>query len=136
MPTTLAKLYPVVTDTTVLLLYVIAAVAGGLGGCAAAAYYATHARAPRVMFLVAYMLLGVVFGVISLATIATWGLIDPGDVHLIILISLLSGSAGALALVSANLTIMLILRRLGIEIQITMRKPDEERRHSETEASL
>lgn len=115
-------------DSATMLLYVIAAIAGGLGGCAAAAYYTTHTSAPRLHFTIAYVLLGAVFGIVALSALAVWPVMELDSLHHVILYALLSGSAGSLALISANVTIMVILKRLGIELQITMRKSGEERR--------
>ena len=118
------------SDTSLLLLYIIAAIAGGLGGCGAAAFYATHNASVRMIFVVAYIMLGMVFGIIALAVAATWEFTpNVSTLHELILYAVLSGAAGSLALVSANATIMILLRRLGIELQITIRKPGEDRRN-------
>lgn len=116
------------SSAVVMILYVIAAVSGGLGGCAAGCYYLTHDKRPRLAFAVSYALLGVVFGVITFAVISAYHFPELDSVHKAILFSIIGGLAGAVMLASANLTVLLLFRKLGIEIQITMRKSGEDRR--------
>ena len=110
-------------------LYAIAAISGALGGCAASCYYMTHDKAPRWAFAVAYTVVGCVFGVVTFAGLAL--LHPPASIHLLVLYSLGGGAAGAVALGSANLTVRILLRHLGVEVAVTMRKAGEERRDGE-----
>lgn len=114
-------------DLLIAVLYAVAAISGGLGGCAAASHYLTHTRYHRLPFIIAYILLGIVFGVVTFAVMLVYGY-DPQNIHYVVLWSLVGGSAGSIALASANFTARLIFQKLGIELQVTVRKPDQERR--------
>lgn len=114
-------------------LYALAIIIGMLGGCASGLYYYTHVQHARWGFVLAYILLGGISGVATLAGAAALDLL-PGTVHQAVLLLLLSGSAGSIAIFSANWTVRLIFQRLGLEVQVTMRRDSEERRAVEKEA--
>lgn len=113
-----------------LVLYAVAAISGGLGGCAAASVYFTHAQKSRLPFVVAYFMLGVCFGIITLACMLVydWTL---SNINEIVMYAGTAGAAGATALASANFSAKAYLRRLGLEVQVTVRSPDEERRNED-----
>ena len=117
----------VINSSSIWVLYAIVAVSGGLGGCAAGCYYLTHEKRPRWAFAVSYMVLGMVFGVITFAILASYHF-DVDSIHKLILYSLLGGTCGAVMLASANMTVRLLFRKLGVEIQLTMKKTGEENR--------
>lgn len=108
-------------------LYALAAILGMLGGCASGLHYYTHVRHARWGFVLAYILLGGISGVGTLAGAAILDLL-PHTLHAAVLLLLLSGSAGSLAIFSANWTVSMLFRRLGVEVQVTMRRDSEERR--------
>lgn len=112
-------------------IYCIAAIAGGLGGCAAASYYFTHTKQSRLPFAVAYVVLGIAFGVVSIAVMLAYNLVTLDSIDKVVLYALLSGAAGSIALASANFSAKAYFKRLGVEVQVTLRKPDEDRRRSD-----
>lgn len=114
-------------DRMLLVLYAISAVSGGLGGCAAAAWYIGKHPKPRWAMIAAYIILGVVFGVITLG-ISFFVNDGPKDLNVLALETIVGGASGAIALLSANLTARLIFRKLGVEVQLTVRRDTEERR--------
>lgn len=115
-------------DFWFLVLYAIAAISGGMGGCASALYYLTHkdSRATKA-FIVAYIILGLMFGVITIALLI---LSDrgPSDVHELILFSFAGGVVGSVGLLSTNWTVRAVLRKFGLDVQLTIRPDDAERR--------
>lgn len=116
----------VIIDTMVAVLYAVAAISGALGGCATSCYYMTHDKHPRWTFAIAYTIMGVVFGILTYAGLAIYH--RPETVDMLVVSSIAGGAAGALALGAANLTVRLILRRLGVEVAFTVRKAGEDRR--------
>lgn len=115
----------------ILVLFAIASISGLLGGCAASGYYLTHALKVRVAFVVAYIMLGVAFGVLTLAGLTIIAPGHVGTVPEVILYSLGGGAAGAIMLASANTTVSFIFRRLGLEVRFTFRRDKENRRESD-----
>ena len=81
----------------------------------------------RASFFLAYALIGILFGVLALAYGSVFGT-DTTSIDDVIRTSAIAGSAGALVLAGSNLSARLILKRLGIEIEVTVRKKDEDRR--------
>lgn len=114
------------------LLYALAAISGGLGGCAIAGQRLLAGNQMRFSFFLAYALIGATFGLLF----AAYGLTitDQHPSH-IIGPSILAGMFGALTLGSVNWTARVILKHLGVEIQVTMRKHDEDRRTDTNETN-
>lgn len=119
---------PEKTSYAVYVLFALAAISGGLGGCTIASHKILTGNSMRVSYLMAYSIIGAAFGVIF----ASYGWI-LSDAHPSEIIgpSLLAGMVGSAALGGMNWTARFILKHLGVEIQVTMRKPDEERRVSQ-----
>ena len=107
------------------LLYALAAISGGLGGCTIAGQRLLTGKPMRFSFFIAYAVVGATFGLLF----AAYGLILVDDhPSKIIAPSILAGMAGSMLLGSVNWTARIILKHLGIEIQVTMRKYEEDRR--------
>lgn len=107
-------------------LYAIAVVSGALGGCAAGAFYTRRQQRNLTWALLAtYIIFGVVFSVITFTASAVFKY-DLDTVHELVLISMMGGFGGSLALFSANWTVKAVFRRLGVELEITLRKRDRE----------
>lgn len=110
------------------LLFALAAISGGLGGCAIASHRLLSGKQMRVSYLFAYSIIGATFGVLF----AAYGwIVAPNHPSEIIGPALVAGMIGSAALGGMNWTARFILKHLGVEIQVTMRKPDEDRRQND-----
>lgn len=112
------------------LLVVIAAIAGAFGGCAAAAHHVLAARGPkqqRLIFFGSYALIGGAMGVAVTTSTSIFG-INFINFEQFVLASLAAGFMGSLALAGTNVTMKFLLKRLGIEVTLTLRKDKENRR--------
>lgn len=116
-----------VVDGGLAILYAVAAVSGALGGCTVSCYYITHDKTPRWAFAVVYIIIGLIFGALTFAGLEA---IDHpfGSAHHIVLYSAAGGTIAAVVMASLNLTVKMIFKHLGIELQVTLRRPNEERR--------
>jgi len=63
------------TEYATWIIYAIAAISGGLGGCAIAGHHILRGEPARSSFVVAYTLIGVVFGILFFATSSMMGFI-------------------------------------------------------------
>jgi len=107
-----------------LFMYALAAISGGLGGCAIASHNLIRGNPTRVSYFMAYGIIGVAFGILALAYNQFLG-INAGDIDSVIGKSILAGAAGSVVLASSNISARWILKRLGIEVQVTVtRKGD------------
>jgi len=104
-----------------ILMYALAAVSGGLGGCAAASHHILRGQQPRVSYVLAYGIIGMVFGVLMLAYGSMLGA-TVTSLDQLIGQAVLAGAAGSIALASTNLSARWVLKRLGIEVIVTMRR--------------
>lgn len=116
--------------SSIYVLFAIAAISGGLGGCTIAGHRLLTGQNMRFSFFLAYAIIGAVFGLLFAAY--GWVLADHHP-STIIGPAIIAGMSGAILLSVTNLTARFILKHLGIEVQVTMRKTDEERRHDSTE---
>ena len=112
-----------------IILYALTAISGGLGGCASWAW-TSHKfdKRRRYAFIVAYIIIGTVFGVIAMGTSVAFFSTWITDLHELILFSLLSGGAGSLLVFAINWGAGLVLRWKGIELRLTFRDHKQERR--------
>lgn len=114
-------------DWLALIMYALAAVSGGLGGCAIAGHHVLRGHSMRISYLLAYGIVGATFGVLILAYGAMFG-VNNTSMHSMIGNAVLAGAAGSFALASTNISARWILKRLGIEVLVTVRRAQEERR--------
>lgn len=112
-----------------LLMYALAAVSGGLGGAAIASHHLLRGRSMSISYALAYGMVGMVFGILALAYGSVFG-VQPGSVDSIIGQSIIAGAAGSLVLASTNISARWVLKRLGIEVLVTVRRAQEDRRAS------
>lgn len=118
-------------DFWFLLLYAIAAISGAMGGCASALYHLSHGgKQAFYAFAAAYAFMGLVFGVITIAVLVMYGE-GPKDIHELILFSFIGGGGGSIALLSTNWTVRAVLRKFGLDVQLTIRPESEERRSND-----
>lgn len=117
-----------VYEFSILVLYAIAAISGGLGGCAVTAHQFVQADGlgrvqMRLSWLMAYGILGTVFGVLYCA----WVLSSATDVLIVqdvVAPALVVGFVGSMSLGAANTAARITLKKLGIEVEINLRKTD------------
>jgi hypothetical protein len=115
-------------QNAIYLLYALAAISGGLGGCTIAGSRLLTGTKMRFSYFLAYALIGATFGLLF----AAYGLILVDDhPSQIIGPAIIAGMVGSAMLGSMNWTARIILKKLGVEIQVTMRKNDQERRTNE-----
>jgi hypothetical protein len=119
-------------DVVIGFFYAIAAVSGGIGGCAVSCYYLTHDKHPRLAFASAYTVIGIVFGILTFAGVSLLGYEIDGSVHKLILYAAAGGFVSAITLASVNMSVRIMLKRLGMEVELTVRRsPTHDRRESE-----
>ncbi len=114
----------------VAVLYATAAVFGLVGGCAVGVQQILGAK-KRAAFILAYSIIGAIGALGFMASThvyASLSGLQPKSIHELILYSMVIGGAVSLSVFSANQTVKLIFKRLGIEVQFTTRRVNEERR--------
>lgn len=107
-----------ITDHITFILYALAMISGGMSGCAAASHsILSGKRQQRLSFFFAYGIIGMVFGLL----VAASGFFNS-SVEQMIIASVMAGFSGSMALAGANLSARLMLKKLGIEVEVTVRK--------------
>ncbi len=114
-----------VIEHATLLLYALAMISGGIGGCAVASHGLLRSGRSRLSFFFAYAVIGMMFGALVLAYGTAFG-VSTETVDNIIGNSLLAGAAGSISLASTNISARWVLKRLGIEVQVTVKKRGDE----------
>lgn len=113
------------TEYVALISYAVAAISGGLGGCGVAAHQVLHGGRLRITYLVAYGIIGCMFGVLALAYGVFLG-VGGQSIDSIIGSSIIAGAVGSVVLASTNISARWILKRLGIEVQVTVTRKDKD----------
>ncbi len=111
----------------VAVLYATAAVFGMVGGCAVG-IHEVMANQRRIAFVLAYSIIGAVAAIGFMAMTSIFKVWAATSIHEHVLYSMIVGGAVALTVFSANMTVKILFKKLGIEVQITTRKKEEERR--------
>ena len=117
-------------DFIVLLAYALAGISGAIGGCGAAGAHLLHPPNKlvlRLTHLLAYAIIGFIAGVMF----AAYGLTFRADVNVLSQVvpgAIAAGFGIALALASTNFSARWILRRLGVEVELTVRRTENEER--------
>ncbi len=106
-------------------LYVVAAVSGAAGGCLVAAHHVLRGRNVTRLFIAAYSFVGLVFGLAGVIVVAGFTSIDL-TLERTILLGLIFGSVGSVTLAGANLSARIIMRRLGIEVDVSVHRINKE----------
>lgn len=108
-----------VIDFAEVLLISIFLAAGGLGGCAAASKQLAAGKVFRWSIFIAYVILGMFFGALTYGVHHLFGWNHSTDA---ILISSIVGFAGVLIITGSNISAKFILRKLGIEVNVSIEK--------------
>ena len=121
-------------DFIVLLAYALAGISGAVGGCGAAGVHLLHPPNKlvlRLTHLVAYAIIGFIAGVMF----AAYGLTFRADINALSQVvpgAIMAGFGITLALASTNFSTRWILRRFGIEVELTVRRTENEERRDPT----
>ena len=120
-------------STIALGFIVIAAVSGAFGGCAAAAHHVLASQGKltqRTIFFLSYAIVGAAMGIFVIGAANLFGL-HFHTLEQFVLATMAAGFIGSLVLAGTNLTMRFLLKRLGIEVTMTLRKNNENRRKDE-----
>ena len=109
-----------------LIPFAVAVVSGAISGCAVS--FSSARKAPDVLtaFFVGYAICGVFGAVMALA--GAWIFIPSmiGTVPKLVLFTGIAGLITSLALAGSNLTMRFILKKLGVEVVIDLRRTSPE----------
>lgn len=107
-------------DLVTVLVYVIVAISGASGGCLVVAHNILHGRSLTQLYVLSYGFVGLVFAVAGVIAIE---LMTPMSIGMkgAVIYGLILGATGAAALGSANLSARIIMKKLGIEIEIKLK---------------
>lgn len=105
-------------------LYVVAAVSGAAGGCLVAAHHVLRGRNVTRLFIGAYSFVGLVFGLTGVMVVAGFTNIEL-TLERTFLTGLIFGVVGSTTLAGANLSARIIMRRLGIEVDVSVHRIKE-----------
>lgn len=105
----------------------IVVLSGAIGGCSAAFSNMSN-RKKLITFLtvMGYSVVGIFGALIAFSITSSLSENFYGDLKSIILISLLTGFSTALGLISTNFGFRIILKKLGIELQINVKRNRKE----------
>lgn len=107
-----------------LIVYALAAVSGGMGGCVVWSYYTRKSERAAALIL-AYGIIGVIFGIVAAAMMAIFGAFK---MHEVVLYSMATGFGGTLAVFGINWGAGMAFRWKHFEVKFTIRQPDQDRR--------
>lgn len=111
-----------------LIPFFAAVITGALGGCAACIAHARTRREVVAAYSFSYCMTGA-FG--GLMTVAVSAIMRPeliADWSTLLLISGISGAITSLALAAGNFSMGFVLKKLGLEVVINVKRIDEENR--------
>lgn len=113
-----------ILDFATSVLYAIAAISGCLGAGAVAGYDVLRGKPMRLSYIAAYAIIGLVLGLINMAYGTAMGL-HANDLDSVIGSSIILGAAGTIALASMNISSKWIFRRLGVEVELNVKRIDK-----------
>ena len=106
-------------NVTELWTFIVVIISGAIGGCSAA--FTTKGKDRN--FITMLTLLGYcITGIFGALVMFTMTYVYYQDFSEVILSSLLAGFSTALALISTNVTFKLVLKKLGIELQVSVKR--------------
>ena len=106
------------------LMYALAAISGGLGGCAVAGHHILRGGTPRLSYVMAYGIIGVMFGVLVMAYGSAFG-VETTSVDQVVGNGVIAGVVGTVSLASSNISARWVLKRLGVEVIVTVKRRGE-----------
>lgn len=106
-------------DFSLFALVLISMIAGGMGGAAVAGHHVLRGRALSFAYVLAYLVVGAVIGLIAALVGIVYAGMGQGE-H-VLMISLIAGAAGSMLLAAGNLSLRFILHRLGVEVVVNVR---------------
>ena len=112
------------------ILYALFALTGALGGCAAGSHLLMKKNDLRLVFLVAYGIIGAAMGLATSVLMLWWAetnfeMITDPEINRLFTVSLLSGGIGSSVLGGIHIVSKIILRWKGIEVTVEMKKHQE-----------
>ncbi len=105
-------------------LYILAAISGAAGGCLVAAHHVLRGRSITALFVAAYGFVGLIFGLSGVMVITAFTSSEL-SIQSTFLIGLILGVVGSTSLAGANLSARIIMKRLGIEVDVEIRRVDK-----------
>lgn len=108
-----------IIDAGIAVAIAVALVCGGSGGCMVAAHRVLRGKKIAALLVLAYAFVGSVFGAVGILGFRIMGYETTTEIAM--LISFMFGVAGAIALAGANWSTRLVLRKFGIEAEITFK---------------
>lgn len=101
-------------------LYAVVAISGAAGGCMMVVQKVLRGRNVTAVLMLAYTFAGLVFGVAGAAGLEIFTEWQP-SFDRALLAGLMFGAIGAGSLAGMNLSARFILRRLGVEVDVSIR---------------
>lgn len=114
-------------EILILLAYALAGISGAIGGCGAAGLRLLRGD-DKIAVHLAHMAAYAIVGLISGIMFAAYGLVFRPDAHALSQVvpgAIISGLGICLTLAGTNVSARWILRRLGVEVELTVRPVDE-----------
>ena len=102
-------------------LYVVAAIAGACGGCLVASHRLLNKENLTGMIFAAYGFAGLILGLTGVMVLAMFTDITLTSERTF-LFGMIFGATGSASLAGMNLSARFIMRRLGIEIDVTIKR--------------
>jgi len=103
--------------------FIVVILSGGIGGCSAAFTNRSNEKhLVTILTLLGYMFAGVFGSLIMFTMLSSIGEGFSGKLDTIILWSCLTGFSTAIALAGTNLGFKIVLKKLGIEFEINVRR--------------
>ena len=103
--------------------FIVIIISSGIGGCAAA--FTNHSNQKKlvtVLSICGYAITGIFGALVTFTLLSTIGQGIAGDLHSVVLWSSLTGFSTSIALAGTNIGFRLVLKRLGLEFEINVKR--------------
>lgn len=108
-------------EYTVAFLYIVAAIAGACGGCLVASQRLLHGRNLTALIFAAYGFAGLVLGLTGVIVVSVFTTIAL-SIETAFLLGLIFGVTGSASLAGMNVSARFLMRRLGIEVDVSIKR--------------